>query len=166
MDYTIRAMKPDDWNAVRDIYLEGIRLKYATFQTSAPSYEEWDKGHLVNYRYVAVDSTEAVKGWIALSPSSSRCVYKGVVEISVYIAKEAAGKHIGSDFFEKVISETEQDGIWTLYSSIISINKASIALHSKFGFRLVGTRERIAQDMDGIWRDTVLMERRSQVAGI
>jgi len=165
MKYTIREMKREDWDRVREIYLQGIETKKATFQTEAPEYEAWDKGHLKENRLVAVDESGNIAGWVALSPTSSRCVYRGVVEVSIYIAKEARGNHVGYSLLMKTIEETEKMDIWTLYSAIFAINEASIALHKKCGFRNVGTRERIAKDADGIWRDTVIMERRSKVAG-
>ena len=165
MKYKIRKMKKEDWNRVREIYLQGIETKKATFQTEVPEYEAWDKSHLKENRLVAVDEEEKVMGWIALSPTSSRCVYRGVVEISIYVAKEARGNQIGYLLMMKTIEETEKMDIWTLYSAIIAINEASIALHKKCGFRIVGTRERIAKDADGIGRDPVIMERRSKIAG-
>lgn len=165
MKYKIREMRKEDWDRVREIYLEGIETKKATFQTEAPEYEDWDRSHLKENRFVAVDENGKVEGWIALSPTSSRCVYRGVVEVSVYIAKEARGNGAGCLLMMKTIEETEKMDIWTLYSAIISINEASIALHKKCGFRVVGTREKIAKDVDGIWRDTVIMERRSKIAG-
>lgn len=165
MEYIIREMKREDWNRVKEIYLQGIETKKSTFQTEVPEYEEWDKGHLKENRLVAVGERGEVIGWIALSPTSSRCVYRGVVEVSVYIAKEARGNHVGYSLMMKIIDETEKMDIWTLYAAIISTNEASIVLHKKCGFRVVGRRERIAKDADGIWRDVVIMERRSKIAG-
>lgn len=165
MEYTIRKMNQEDWEAVREIYLEGIHTKKATFQTDAPSYEEWNNGHLKEFRYVAVDEDNQVSGWIALSPTSSRCVYRGVVEVSIYVAQSSRKQNLGYELMKKVIEETEKNDIWTLYSGIISINEASIKLHKKCGFRVVGTRERIAKDADGVWQNVTIMERRSEIAG-
>lgn len=165
MNYKIREMKREDWNRVRAIYLQGIATKKATFQTEAPEYEAWDQGHLKECRFVAVDEEDRVMGWIALSPTSSRYVYRGVVEVSIYVAEEARGNQIGYLLMMKTIEETEKLDIWTLYSVILEVNEVSLALHKKCGFREIGTRERIAQDADGIWRDTVVMERRSKIAG-
>lgn len=165
MNYKVREMKREDWDRVREIYLQGIATKKATFQTEAPEYEAWNQSHLKQCRFVTVDEEDRVMGWIALSPTSSRYVYRGVVEVSIYVAEEARGNQIGYSLMMKTIEETEKLDIWTLYSAIFAINEASLALHKKCGFRVIGTRERIAQDADGIWRDTVIMERRSKIAG-
>lgn len=151
------------WEDVKTIYLQGIATKQATFQTEAPSWEEWDKAHLSNLRYVAlIDS--AVAGWAVLSPVSSRCVYAGVTEVSVYIHEAYRGKGVGTALLQKLISESEANDIWTLQSGIFPENTASIALHEKLGFRTIGYREKVGK-MDGVWRDTVLMERRSKITG-
>lgn len=162
MEILIRKMKTEDWDAVAAIYREGIETTKATFQTEIPSYEQWDQGHIKNCRFVAEVDHEVV-GWTALSPVSSRCVYAGVAEVSVYIKNNYRGKHIGEQLFRHLIKESEAEGYWTLQSGIIEINKASIALHQKVGFRMVGYRERIAKDCNGVWQNTVLMERRSSV---
>ncbi|WP_167956531.1 GNAT family N-acetyltransferase [Anaerosporobacter faecicola] len=162
MRYDIREMKAEDYESVKRIYLEGIATKKATFQTEAPEYEAWNQGHCKECRFVAVDEKNEILGWIALSPTSSRCVYRGVNEVSIYIAQKGRGQQIGTALLSKVIEESEKLGIWTLQSGIFEINEASIALHKKCGFRVVGTRENIAKDVDGIWRNTVLMERRSK----
>jgi L-amino acid N-acyltransferase YncA len=166
MEFKLRAMKEEDWNSVVDIYMQGIHTKKATFQTEAPEYEEWDKGHLKTGRFVAVDKQNRIIGWIALSPTSSRCVYKGVVEVSVYISANFRRNNVGYELMNRVIEETEKESIWTLQSGIFAINEASIVLHKKCGFRIVGIREKIGCDSDGIWQDTVLMERRSKIAGL
>lgn len=166
MEFNVREMKKEDWNSVVDIYMQGIRTKKATFQTDAPEYEDWDKGHLKIGRLVAVNNHDRVIGWIALSPTSSRCAYKGVVEVSVYISESCRKNNVGCELINRVIEETEKEDIWTLQSGIFSINEASIALHKKCGFRIVGIREKIGCDSDGIWQDTVLMERRSKIAGM
>ena len=145
------------------IYREGIATGIATFEKSAPSYDEWDRAHLPHCRLVAVENAK-VLGWAALSPVSSRCVYGGVAEVSVYIDKNSRGKGIGSKLLESLIKESESEGYWTLQSGIFPQNKASIALHEKVGFRYIGKRERIGQ-LDGIWYDNLLYERRSPVVG-
>jgi phosphinothricin acetyltransferase len=164
MQLIIRKMRPDDWDAVASIYEEGIATKIATFQSSAPTYEEWDKSHIKSCRIVAEEAGEVI-GWAALSSYSSRCVYSGVAEVSIYIKETARGKHVGEKLLRELIADAEQAGYWTLQSGIIEINKASIALHKKAGFRMVGFREKIAQDHNGVWQNTVLMERRSSTIG-
>lgn len=149
---------------VNTIYLEGIATGNATFQTDGKSLEEWDSSHLPHCRFVAIEG-ENVLGWAAISPVSSRCVYAGVAETSVYIKPEARGKRIGRSLMQKLIAESEAANIWTLQAGIFPENKASISLHKKCGFRIVGRRERIGKMADGRWRDTILMERRSGVAG-
>jgi phosphinothricin acetyltransferase len=156
-------MEKEDYPYVKEIYLEGIHSGIATFQTSAPCFEEWDQGHMKACRFVITDENNRIYGWVALSMVSSRCVYRGVAEVSVYIAKAAHGKGLGSQLLQKVTLESEKQGIWTLQAGIFEMNTASIALHKKCGFRLVGVRERIAQDCKGTWQNTVLMEKRSTV---
>lgn len=163
---SIRKMTTEDLNQVIEIYSQGIKTKTATFQTDAPDVETWDQSHLPEGRLVAVDDRNKLAGWVALTPVSSRCVYRGVAEVSVYIAEDARGKGVGAHLLDVIIKESEKMGIWTLQSGIFEINEASIALHKKCGFRMVGTREKIAQDSDGIWRNTVLMERRSNTVGV
>ena len=153
-------MQKEDWAAVADIYQEGIDSHIATFQKQVPSYEEWDKGHIASCRLVAVED-DTVVGWVALSPYKSRCEFSGVAELSIYIKKEYRGRHIGEKLLNDLIEESEQEGFWTLYSNIMEINKASIALHTKAGFRMVGYREKIARDHFGRWQNIVMMERRS-----
>jgi len=151
------------WEDVLTIYLDGIATKQATFQTEAPSWEEWDKAHLAALRYVAIVNN-AIAGWAVLSSVSSRCVYSGVTEVSVYIHKDFRKKGIGQALLQKLITESEANSIWTLQSGIFPENTASIALHEKLGFRKIGYREKVGK-MDGVWRDTLLMERRSKIAG-
>lgn len=159
----INEMVPAHWDAVKDIYQQGIATKNATLQTDAPSWEEWDKSHLSTLRYVLlIDGV--VAGWAALTPVSGRCVYAGVTEISVYVHEDYRGKGIGAALLQKLITESEKQNIWTLQSGIFPENLASIALHEKHGFRTIGFREKIGK-MDGIWRDVVLMERRSKIIG-
>lgn len=165
MGYKILEMKEEYWEQVVSIYGEGIQTGIATFQTELPAYEDWNKGHLKIGRFVACDG-EKVLGWIALSPTSSRCVYSGVVEVSIYIGKDSRGMGIGTELMKKEIETTEENNIWSIYSAIIRENTASIHLHEKCGFRKVGIRERIAKLSNGKWSDTVIMERRSKIAGI
>lgn len=165
MDYKIEEMKPSDWERVREIYLEGIKTGLATFQTEAPTWESWDKGHLNSCRLVA-RSEDGVSGWVALSPTSSRCCYAGVTEVSIYVREKYKGQGIGTALMTNLIKQSEEKGIWTLYCAIIRENLASIAMHKKCGFREVGIREKIAKMSNGVWHDVVLMERRSKVVGI
>ena len=164
MDVIIEAMQPDDWPVVRAIYLEGIATKNATFETEAPAWEKWDSGHLVQPRLVVRLNGQLV-GWAALSPVSSRRVYAGVTEESVYISETVRGQGIGKKLLGALVEASEQAGIWTIQTAIFPENKVSIHLHETCGFRVVGIREKIGQ-MDGVWRDVVFMERRSKVAGL
>ena len=157
-------MTPADWDAVRAIYVEGIATGHATFEPSPPPWEKWDAGHLPACRLVA-HAAGGVLGWAALSPVSGRCVYAGVAEVSVYVASGARGRGAGLALLSALVAASEAAGIWTLQAGIFPENAASLALHRRAGFRVVGTRERLGQ-MDGRWRDVVLMERRSSVAGV
>ncbi len=157
-------MSPADWDAVRSIYLEGIATGNATFEKSAPDWEKWDTGHLAGCRLVARSGGE-VLGFAALSPVSSRCVYAGVAEVSVYVAERARGRGIGRALLLELVGASERDGIWTLQAGIFPENVASIELHQSAGFRIVGTREKLGC-MDGVWRDVTLMERRSDTVGV
>jgi len=159
----IRAMTAEDWPAVRTIYEEGIATGNATFQRSAPSWAEWDAGHLQTCRIIATDNA-TVLGWAALSPVSSRCVYAGVAEVSVYVAAAARGRSVGRMLLEHLITDSEQHGLWTLQAGIFPENSASVALHQRCGFRVVGTRERLGE-LNGRWRDVFLLERRSPYVG-
>ena len=161
---TICPMTEQHWSAVRDIYLEGIRTGNATFEQSAPEWEKWDAGHLQTCRLVALSGSEVV-GWAALSPVSGRCVYAGVAEVSVYVAERARGQKLGSKLLAVLVKASEEQGIWTLQAGIFPENTSSIAIHKRCGFRIVGTREKLGS-MHGRWRDVVLMERRSAVAGV
>jgi phosphinothricin acetyltransferase len=163
-ELSIEAMRPDHWPAVRAIYLEGIATGNATFEQSAPEWEQWDAHHLPGARIVARFESGDIVGWAALSAVSSRCVYAGVAEVSIYIAERARSRGVGSKLLARLIADSESQGIWTLQAGIFPENIASIMLHQNAGFRIVGTRERIGQ-MRGRWRDVVLMERRSSVAG-
>ena len=165
MEYNIEEMKSTDWEQVKNIYLEGIKTGIATFQTEAPTWENWDKGHLNICRFVARSAND-ILGWIALSPTSSRDCYKGVVEISIYVGEKYKMYGIGTTLLTNLIKQSEENGIWTLYCAIIRENTASIAMHKKCGFREIGVREKVAKMDNGIWHDVVLMERRSKVVGI
>jgi len=157
-------MLPADWPAVRAIYLEGIATRQATFETQAPSWEVWDVSHFPFARLVAREG-ENVVGWAALSPVSAREAYAGVAEVSVYITESERGAGLGGQLLAALIAASEANGIWTLQAVMFSENAASVALHRSCGFRDVGRRERIAK-LDGVWRDTLLLERRSQKIGI
>ncbi|HEU4319849.1 MAG TPA: GNAT family N-acetyltransferase [Acidimicrobiia bacterium] len=155
----VRVMDPEDWPEVARIYGEGIATGNATFETTAPGWETWDRNHSDDCRLVAV-LDDAIAGWAALSPVSGRYVYRGVAEVSVYVSSSARGRGIGSALLGALAVASEEAGYWTLQTSIFPENAASISLHEKHGFRIVGTRERIGQH-NGTWRDTVFMERRS-----
>lgn len=156
-------MKPSDWEAVKEIYEEGIATGNATFQQSAPTWHEWNSTHLQHSRIVAKDNN--VLGWAALTPVSGRCVYAGVAEVSVYVSDKARGKGLGKQLLQKLVDESEANNIWTLQAGIFPENIASIKIHEACGFRILGKRDRIGK-MNGIWRDTVLLERRSETVGI
>jgi phosphinothricin acetyltransferase len=156
-------MLESDWGRVRDIYLEGIATGQATFETTAPSdWAAWTAGKLRVGLSVALAPEDPghLLGWTALAPVSSRKVYAGVAELTIYVAAEARGKGIGSALLERLVADSESNGIWTLQGSLFPENAGSRALHKAAGFREVGRRERIAQ-LDGVWRDTILVERRS-----
>jgi phosphinothricin acetyltransferase len=157
---TVRDLRPGDWPEVARIYAEGIATGDATFEVEVPSWEAWDAAHLSGHRFVA-ERGGRVTGWIALAPVSLRRCYVGVAEVSVYVAEDARGEGVGSELLATAIASSERDGIWTLQTSDFPENAASLALLRRFGFRTVGTRERIGR-LDGSWRDTVLVERRSE----
>jgi L-amino acid N-acyltransferase YncA len=154
----LRLLTAEDWTAVVEIYWDGIRDGLATFETEVPSWETWNAAHLADHRVVA-ESLGEVVGWAALSAASARRCYAGVAENSVYVAREARGLGIGHRLLEALIATAEAAGIWTIQTSVFPENRASLALHERCGFRVVGTRERIAK-RDGIWRDTVFLELR------
>jgi len=160
----IRPMTSVDYPDVANIYNQGIETKNATFETSVPAV--WDEfaGKFSDAKFVAMDNG-VITGWAALSSVSSRCVYAGVCEVSVYVHAEHRGKRIGRALLQHLIELSEQKNIWTLQAGIFPENKASVKLHSELGFRIVGLREKIGK-MDGIWRDTLLLERRSKVASM
>jgi phosphinothricin acetyltransferase len=164
MRYSIRDMRDGDADEVLRIYQAGLDGGEASFETIAPTWEAFDTGRLAAHRYVAAADGGPVVGWVAVTPVSSRPVYAGVVEHSVYVAPSAQGHGVGRALLDILISSTEAAGIWTIQSSIFPENEASLALHRRAGFRVVGTRERIARH-HGRWRDTVLLERRSPAVG-
>jgi L-amino acid N-acyltransferase YncA len=166
-DPTIRivAMQPEDWPAVEDIYRQGIETGNATFETTTPAWEKWNANHHPHSRLVVRDERGTIVGWAALSPVSSRAVYAGVAEVSIYVASASCGKGIGKTLLAALIEHSERNGIWTLQAGIFPENIASLALHRACGFREVGRRERIAQ-LQRVWRDVVLLERRSHKAGV
>jgi len=155
-------MTADDWRAVRAIYEEGLATGLGSFETAAPSWQQWDAARLPHSRLVARDS--AVLGWAALSPVSKRACYAGVAEVSVYVAAVARGRGIGRALLDAIVGSAEAQGIWTLQGATFPENAASLALQARCGFRVIGRRERIAQ-RDGVWRDTILTERRSRNIG-
>lgn len=159
----VNNLLAEDWEHVKNIYLEGMETGNATFQQTAPSWDEWTKSHLSECRFVARMNGQVV-GWAALSPVSSRCVYAGVAEVSIYVKQGQQGRGIGSCLLEKLIKESEKSEIWTLQAGIFPENQSSMALHRKWGFREVGRRERIGK-MNGKWRDVILLERRSNITG-
>ncbi|XLS30643.1 N-acetyltransferase family protein [Flavobacteriaceae bacterium M23B6Z8] len=160
----IREMKLNDSERILEIYKMGLETKNATFETEVPSCSEWDLKHHKHSRFVYAD-TKLILGWAALTPVSSRKVYEGVAEISVYVDTNFHDKGIGSKLMHKVIISSELNGIWTLFSSIFPENMATRKLHEKHGFRVIGIREKIAQ-LDEKWRDTMILERRSKKVGI
>jgi len=163
MDYEIVSMTAGDWGRVREIYGQGLATGNATFETEIPDWETWNSGHLTHSRFVARGG-EDILAWAALSPVSGRCVYGGVAEVSVYVAENGRGKGVGNALLGALITSSEKNKIWTLQAGIFPENEASIRLHLRNGFREVGRRERIGKH-GGVWRDTVLLERRSVVVG-
>jgi len=157
----IRNLLASDWDRVKVIYEKGIATGNATFQASAPSWEEWDSSHLQNSRVVAEEDGKVI-GWAALTPVSSRCVYAGVAEVSVYVDTNHCGKGVGYALLEELVLLSEADGIWTLQSGIFPENISSLKIHEKAGFRILGQREKIGKQ-NSVWRDTVLLERRSKL---
>ena len=159
----IRELGADDWPVVEAIYADGIATGDATFETETPSWDEFDAGRLPGHRLVAVENGRVV-GWAALSPTSLRACYAGVVENSVYVDREHRGRGIGRRLMEALVAGADGAGLWTIQTSVFPENAASLALHERLGFRVVGRRERIAR-RDGVWRDTILLERRSPSVG-
>lgn len=166
MTILIRKMSESDWSEVRTIYQEGIETGTATFTTvdSIPDYPTWDGNHLIIGRLVATIENQVV-GWSAFSPISSRSVYSGVAEISIYTSSRYRRQGIGDQLMTAAIQESENNGLWTIQAGIFSENTASILLHEKHGFRIVGKREKIGK-LGTKWKDTLLLERRSTFVGI
>ena len=162
--FILRDMKASDWDAVAAIYAEGIATGLATFETTVPEYETWDNAHMQTCRIVAVSNRKII-GWAALSPVSSRCVYGGVAEVSVYVANDSRGMGVGKLLLSQLIEKSESAGLWTIQSGIFPENEGSIALHEKVGFRYIGKRERVGK-LHGAWKDNVLFEKRSTIVGI
>jgi len=161
----VEEMRPGHWVDVQRIHREGIATGEATFETEPPSdWETWSADHLEFGRLVAT-AGGGVLGWAALSGVSDRCVYAGVAETSIYVGSGSRGRGVGSLLLERLIAEAEKQGIWTLQAGIFPENSSSITLHEKFGFRIVGQRERLGK-LKGNWRDVLLLERRSQRVGI
>ena len=160
----IRPLLPSDWETVREIYLEGIATGHATFETEAPDWTKWDSSHVAGCRIVA-EIDGAVIAWAALAPVSTRPVYRGVGEVSVYVAERARGKGIGEELLRALVEQSEQNGFWTLQAGVFPENSVSIHIHEQCGFRIVGRRERIGC-MNGTWRDSLLLERRSSTIGV
>ncbi|MBU0514343.1 MAG: GNAT family N-acetyltransferase [Proteobacteria bacterium] len=163
MELTMRGMSSQDWPTVRAIYLEGIATGQATFETGAPTWEEWGAAHRTDCRIVALEDDQVV-GWAALSPVSDRCAYAGVAEVSVYVAAPARGRGWGQALLGRLIEESERAGVWSLQSGTFPENLLSLALQEACGFRRVGVRRRLGR-LNGVWRDVILLERRSDVAG-
>jgi phosphinothricin acetyltransferase len=163
MNPTIEPMTAGDWESVLAIYIEGIATGQATFETEPPTWEQWDAGHLAVARLVMRDGGQVI-AWAALSPVSRRRCYAGVAEVSLYVAASHRGNLIGTRLLQALIAESERHGIWTLQGGTFPENTASLRLQERCGFRIVGRRERIGQ-LHGVWRDTVLTERRSTVVG-
>jgi phosphinothricin acetyltransferase len=159
-DVGVREMEPSDWPRVRAIYAAGIATGNATFETEPPEWDVWNRGHLPELRFAAVDGGEVV-GWAAASPVSDRCCYAGVAENSVYVDPDHQGLGLGKLLLSALIEASEEAGIWTIQTGIFPENEASLALHARCGFRIVGRRERLGQ-LDGQWRDVMLLERRSR----
>ena len=158
-------MASGDWPAVRSIFDEGIATGDATLELEAPEWDAWDRSHRPDCRLVARDAEGRVVGWAALSPTSNRCAYEGVAGLSVYVAAQARGRRIGGALLAALIAASETAGVWTLQAGILTENAASLALHERAGFRTVGVQRRLGRDGEGRWRDVVLMERRSDLAG-
>ena len=159
----IRPLTPADWPAIRAIYLEGLATGHASLELDAPAWEAWDAGHHPEPRLGAEDAT-GLTGWAALSPVSKRAVYRGVAEVSLYVAARARGQGVGRALLAALIAASETAGIWTLQASLLAENTPSLGLHQALGFRVVGRRERIGQRL-GAWRDTIILERRSPTVG-
>jgi L-amino acid N-acyltransferase YncA len=159
MNFEIVEMQPAHWRQVCEIYRQGLRTGQATFEIEVPAPEKWDARHLADARLIATLDGRSVVGWAALSPVSTRAAYAGVAEVSVYVAERYRGQGVGQELLKALVAESEKMGIWTLQASIFPENEASLWIHRNCGFREVGRRERIGK-LNGVWRDTILMERR------
>lgn len=164
MMFAVEEMRAGHWPEARAVYLEGVATGHATFETAAPGWEEWDASHLPFARLVAL-ADGRVAGWAALGRVSRRGVYAGVAEVSVYVGAAFRGRGLGRALLTSLVAASERGGVWTLQASVFPENEASLALHRACGFREVGRRERIGR-LGGVWRDTLLLERRSEVAGV
>ncbi|MFH1136985.1 MAG: N-acetyltransferase family protein [Pseudomonadota bacterium] len=164
MKLSINEIKKDDWSEVERIYREGIDTGEATLETQTPAYDDWDAKHVPTCR-LAARAEGGVLGFVVLGPVSTRAVYSGVAEVSIYVAEKARGLGVGKALMDAVIAASEKEGFWTLQAVVLPENKASLALHRASGFREVGRRERIGRK-NGVWRDTVLLERRSRLVGV
>lgn len=158
VDLTIRPMLTSDWPEVAEIYLQGINTGNATFQTEIPSWANWDQSHSQHARLVAQRNGKLL-GWVALAPISARAVYRGVAEVSIYVAQQARQLGVGHHLLAEIIKLSEANGYWTLQAGILAENQASLSLHRNLGFREVGYRERLGQ-LNGVWRNVILLERR------
>ncbi|MFZ1399154.1 MAG: N-acetyltransferase family protein [Candidatus Promineifilaceae bacterium] len=165
MSITIHPMQAADWTSVSQIYADGMATGEATFETEVPTWEIWNAGRMATCRFVARSEAGEVVGWAALSAVSSRCVYAGVAEVSVYVAPTSWGQGIGKQLLQALVDGSEGQGIWMLQASIFPENVASVTLHEKCGFRVVGRREKLGQQY-GRWRDVLFMERRSTKVGV
>ena len=167
LKFALMPMKSGDYPSVARIFTQGIETGNATYDTAAAVWEDWDAKHLPHSRWVVKSvGDDSVLGWAALSSVSSRVVFSGVAELSIYVDTDYLGKGMGNVLMDAVIASSEENGIWMLQSGIFPENQASIGMHEKFGFRLVGRRERIGKMANGIWRDIVLLERRSLIVGL
>jgi len=164
MDFLIDDLRPEDWQQVRQIYLDGLATGQASFEVEAPSWESWDQ-RFHRHSQLIVRENGHVIAWAALAPVSSRPCYAGVAEATLYVAVDHRGRGIGKRLLQALIESSEQNGIWSLYGATFPENTASIKLQLAYGFRIVGRRERIAQH-HGVWRDTIITERRSKVVGV
>jgi len=163
VEIEIDSLRDSDWERVRTIYLEGLDTGQASFETDAPSWEAWDAAHHAHSRLAARGEGRVV-GWAALTPMSKRRCYAGVAEVSIYVAVAERGRGIGRRLLAELVASSERHGIWTLFGSTFPENVASLRAQAACGFRVMGRRERIAQH-HGVWRDTVITERRSRVVG-
>jgi L-amino acid N-acyltransferase YncA len=161
----IEPLRAEHWDDVARVYAAGLATGDATFETTVPDWATWDADHLPDHRFVVIEDTGAVGGWVAVVPVSGRCVYAGVVEHSVYVDPAGQGRGLGRLLVERLVESTEAAGIWTIQSGVFPENVASLRLHERLGFRVVGTRERLGRSADGRWRDVILLERRSPVIG-